>query len=81
MDEPHRQVIKFFVVIIFIASGKVLNTAKQVVINPIIVSKRSTTMNYGVILDIHTTLLKFNLIQLAAILDSLISKGYRVKKL
>ncbi len=81
MDEPHRQVIKFFVVIIFIASGKVLNTAKQVVIKPIIVSKRSTTMNYGVILDIHTTLLKFNLIQLAAILDSLISKGYHVKKL
>ena len=81
MDEPHRQVIKFFVVIIFIASDKVLNTAKQVVINPIIVSKRSTTMNYGVILDIHTTLLKFNLIQLAAILDSLISKGYHVKKL
>ena len=81
MDEPHRQVIKFFVVIIFIASGKVLNTAKQVVIKPIIVSKRLTTMNYGVILDIHTTLLKFNLIQLAAILDSLISKGYHVKKL
>ena len=58
-----------------------LNTAIKVAIKPINVSKRSTTMNYEVIPDIHTSLLDFNLDTINCHFGiSIISMGYLMLK-